>query len=473
MADLKKSGHEPSDIDNQRLKPPFVGKQFGKVDVQLYRHLVVGSFCGWRALASKLFGGPPTAFPGEGVERMPKKTAEELAETNLRGYAETRLGNLEIVKLRKLGELFEIPDFETIDKEALVKELLARKKSKSPKPKEEDAKKETKEGDADDEEEFELVLNSDRPVPDGITTKLIPSGQDGIALEVTVESTPTSTRVLKERHSLHIICFNSLKLRVGKAALADEWAALFAVMATADVILIQEVPFQKNLADSNKRGAVVEKALEMHSGDLWSRHASAPSGPGNEEVHECFVRHPIRVVDTRTTMTSSSGGSFSHAPFSLLLEDKRFEDENDQRFVVTSVHFPPKGKKAERDNQIKNFFEDYSSLSINRLLTPLTAKGAKDAGVSTVNHIVCGDFNVVVTDDIVTLEKNHFGKPLLDARIATSAGGAAYDNFLLSNDAVFAVEARPLELAVCSQRGLSDHHPIALKLTEVSKVKKK
>jgi endonuclease/exonuclease/phosphatase family metal-dependent hydrolase len=211
----------------------------------------------------------------------------------------------------------------------------------------------------------------------------------------------------------------------------------------------------------------------MHSGDGWSRHVSEPSGPGNEEVHEVFVRHPIRVVDTRTTMTSSSGGSFSHAPFSVLLEDTRFAEECDQRFVVTSVHFPPKGKREERDNQIRSFFEDYASLSINRLLTPLTAKGARDAGTAPVNHLIAGDFNCAVTDEIVDLGKHSFQKPLLDARIATSAGKEAYDNFLLSKDAVFAIEARPLELAVCSQRGLSDHHPIALKLTEVSKVKKK
>ena len=401
---------------------------------------------------------------------MPKKTVQELAETNLRGYAETRLGNLEIVKLRQLGELFEIPDFETIDKEALVKELLARKKSN----KSTEAKTEKAAGDADDEEEeFEVVLNSDRPVPDGEKTKLIPSGQDGLAFEVTVESTPTSTRVINDRHSLHVICFNSLKLRVGKAALAEEWAALFAVFATADVLLISEVPYEKNLAESNKRGAIMEKALEMHSGSVWQRHVSDPSGPGNEEVHEVFVRHPLRVVDTRTTTTSSSGGSFSHAPFSVLLEDTRFEDENDQRFVVTSVHFPPKNKKMERDNQINSFFADYSSLSINRLLTPLTAKGARDAGTAPVNHLIAGDFNCVVTDEIVSLDKHSFQKPLLDARIATSAGKEAYDNFILSNDAVFAIEAKPLELAVCSNKGLSDHSPIALKLTEVSKVRKK
>lgn len=404
---------------------------------------------------------------------MPKKTVEELAETNLRGYAETRLGNLELDKLRQLGELFEIQDFETIDKEALVKELLARKKSNKPKEEEAEKKTETKEGDADDGEKFEVVLNSERPVPDGEKTKLIPSGEDGVAFEVTVESTPTSTRVIKDRHSLHIIAFNSLKLRVGKAALADDWAALFAVFATADVLLISEVPHEKNIHESNKRGKIVEMALEMHSGDGWSRHVSEPSGPGNKEIHEIFVRHPIRVVDTRTTTTSSSGGSFSHAPFSVLLEDTRFEDENDQRFVVTSVHFPPKNKKTERDNQIHSFLADYASLSINRILTPLTAKGAREAGVSTVNHLIAGDFNCVLTDEIVDLGKHSFQKPLLDARIATSAGGAAYDNFLISQDAVFAVEARPLELAVCSQKGLSDHNPIALKLTECTKVKKK
>ena len=399
---------------------------------------------------------------------MPKKTVEQLADTNLKGYAETRLGNLEVEKLRRLGELFEIPEFETIDKELLVKRLIERKKSTRSKPKEETTKEP---GDADDEEE--VVLKSSKALPDGEKTKLIPSGEEGVALEVTVESTPTSTRVIKERHSLHLIAFNSLKLRVGKAALADEWAALFAVFATADVISISEVPYEKNLAESNKRGAVMEQALEMHSGDSWQRHVSDPSGPGNLEVHEVFVRHPIRVVDTRTTATSSSGGSFSHAPFSLLLEDTRFADENDQRFVITSVHFPPKGKREERDNQIKSFFEDYSSLAINRLLTPLTAKGARDAGTTRVHHLIAGDFNSVVDDTIVDLEKHSFQKPLLDARIATSAGLEAYDNFVLSKDAVFAIEAKPLELAVCSQKGLSDHNPIALKLTEVTKVRKK
>ena len=400
-------------------------------------------------------------------QRMTKKTVEELFSTNLKNYAQTRLGNLDLENLQKLGTRFEIPGAETIDKDALVTALLERKKSITPPKKEEP----TAAADKDDDD-FELVLNSDRPVPDGEKTKLIPSGQDGVALEVTVESTPTSTRVLKDRHSIHIIAFNSLKLRVGKVALQDDWAALFAVFATSDVLLISEVPCEKNVEDSNKRGAVMEKALEMHSGDRWQRHVSDPSGPGNLECHEVFVRHPIRVVDSRTTKTSSAGSAFSHAPFSLLLEDTRFEDDSDQRFVLTSVHFPPKAKKTERNCQIRSFFDDYATISINRLLTPLTAKGAKDAGVATVNHVVCGDFNVVVDDEIIDLPKHHFKKPLLDARIATSAGGAAYDNFILSSDAIFAIEAKPLELAVCSQRGLSDHSPVALKLTEVTKVKK-
>jgi len=405
---------------------------------------------------------------------MPKDV-DELVETNLRGYAKTRLWKFDLGKIRTLAERFGVDDWSSLPKEQLIDAILEQKKSKSKQPaakKEPDAcGKEEKDTNADGEE-FEIVTSQSKPLPDGELTKLIPSGQDGIAFEITVESSPTSTRVLKERHSLHIMAFNSLKLRVGKAALAEDWAALFGVFATADVIVVSEVPYERDVAASNKRGNVMVGALEMHSGDGWSRHISEPSGPGNLEVHEAFVRHPLRVVDSRTMSSSSSGGSFSHAPFSLLLEDTRFEDANDQRFVITSAHFPPRGKKTERDSQIRSFFEDYASLSINRLLTPLTAKGARDAGVPTVNHIVCGDFNVVVDDEIVSLEKNGFQKPLLDARIATSAGLQAYDNFIMSRDSVFAIEAKPLELAVCSEKGLSDHNPIALKLTECTKVKK-
>lgn len=316
-------------------------------------------------------------------------------------------------------------------------------------------------------------------LPDGERTKLIPSGEDGVALEVTVAKERESTRLFKERHELRVCSFNSLKLRTGKAGLEDQWLMLIATLATFDVVLIQEVPSEGQLKDiETTRAYLLKKAFEHHSGDEWSILLSDQSGPGNPEVHVALVRKPVEVVSYCTNRTAC-GVPLDHAPLTLKVKDKRFKKEGDQTWVLTSVHFPPKSRARDRDVQIKAFLKDYEREAAFRLDTPLTEKGAKDARLPTVHHLVCGDFNCYPGIGF-EIEKHGFSSPLLGEHVSTSSGGNAYDNFLLSKLGAnkFSLGADVLELAIpavtCKgQDGISDHSPIVLKIRDTASTKDK
>jgi len=99
-------------------------------------------------------------------------------------------------------------------------------------------------------------------LPDGDKTRLIPSGEEGVALEVTVAKQGESTRIFKERHELRIASFNSLKLRTGKAGLEEQWLLLIATLATFDIVLVQEVPSEPKITDVEQtRANLLKKAF--------------------------------------------------------------------------------------------------------------------------------------------------------------------------------------------------------------------
>ena len=316
-------------------------------------------------------------------------------------------------------------------------------------------------------------------LPDGERTKLIPSGEDGVALEVTVSKNGESTRLFKERHELRICSFNSLKLRTAKAGLEEQWLMLIATLATFDIVLVQEVPSEGQLKEIEKtRAYLLKKAFEHHSGDEWSIVLSDPSGPGNPEVHVALVRKPVEVLSYCTNRTAC-GVPLDHSPLTLKVKDGRFKKDGDQTWVLTSVHFPPKSRARDRDVQIKAFLKDYEREAAFRLDTPLTEKGAKDARTPTVHHLVCGDFNCYPGIGF-EIDKHGFSAPLLGEHVSTSSGGQAYDNFLLSKLGAnkFSLNADVLELVMpavtCKgQDGISDHSPIVLKIRDIASTKDK
>lgn len=307
-------------------------------------------------------------------------------------------------------------------------------------------------------------------LPDGEKTKLIPSGEEGLALEVTVSKVGESTRNFKERHEMRVCSFNSLKLRTGKAGLEEQWLMLIATLSTFDIVLIQEVPAEGQIKDIEKtRANLLKKAFEHHSGDSWTIVLSEPCGPGNLEVHVALVRQPIKVVSSCTNRTAC-GVPLDRAPLTIKVKDTRFKSEGDYTWVVTSVHFPPKTRKRDRDVQINAFLKDYERQAAFRLDTPLTEKGAKDALTPTVHHLVCGDFNCFPGVGF-GLDAHGFAPPLLGEHVSTSSGGGGYDNFVMSKFAAnkFSVDADVLELAmpfVNGKDGLSDHSPIVLKVRD-------
>ena len=401
-------------------------------------------------------------------------SARELCARNLRYVGPVRLNKMsEELLAETLKEYVKIENKDVADpppsrvsKADLIAELLRRKKKaaeSAPRPSPLSAS-ETPPLDAHE-------------LPDGEKTKLIPSGKDGIALEVTVLPKGESTRVFKERHELRVCSFNSLKLRTGKAGLEQQWLMLIATLATFDVLLIQEVPAEGHLKDVEKtRANLLKKALEHHSGDDWTIVLSEPSGPGPLEVHVALVRSPIEVISSCTNRIAA-GVTLDHAPLTIKIRDTRFKSEGDQTWVYTSVHFPPKARAKERDAQIRAFLREYAEQAAFRLDTPLTEKGARDAQTSTVHHVVAGDFNCFPGAGY-ELETRSFAPPVLGEHVSTSACGAAYDNFLLDKFTAnkFSLSADVLELAmphVGGQDGVSDHHPIVLKIRDTQSVKSK
>lgn len=459
---------------------------------------------------------------------MNGKSPKELAESNLRYVGKTRLNTMteealsqvlkEYVRIEDSSSIPSSDATKSLPKDALVEELLKRKqdsKSKARKPsplgtavQADEATPTAEAPDADPpgpppaspsfrrpKKPVEVPSVPPEPVetpppppepprpshtlPDGEKTKLVPSGEEGVALEITVAKQGESTRVFKERHEFRVVSFNSLKLRTGKVGLEEQWLMLIATLATFDVVVVQEVPAEASIKDVEKtRAYLLKKAFEHHSGDEWSIVLSEPCGPGNLEVHVALVRKPIEIVSSCTNRTACSV-PLDHAPLTFKIKDSRFKADGDKTWVITSVHFPPKSRSRDRDVQIKAFLREYESQSAFRLDTPLTEKGAKDAKTSTVHHIVCGDFNDFVGTGY-ELERYSFAPPLLGEHVSTSSGGQAYDNFLLSKFAAnkFSIGADVLELQMAArfskgEDGLSDHHPIALCIKDTAVTKKK
>ena len=267
------------------------------------------------------------------------------------------------------------------------------------------------------------------------------------------------------RHSIEIVAFNALKLRLDNPDLAPFVDSFAARMAQADILVMSEVP-----ADAKKfanRVGLLMEGLTSHSGERWFSCVSDPSGPGPAEVHLILFKSPIKLVKHVTTMRCNST-ALDHSPVTALFEDARFHKCT--RFVVTSVHFPPVARAKQRDAQIAAFLNCYTCEASLRCDTPMTNKGAKDARAKLPTHIIAGDFNAWIGDDRYGAQAHGFDA-MLGKNIGTTSGRQAFDNFLVSNHTKdnFALSTSVLELSELQNShkgvvGLSDHNPISMTL---------
>lgn len=338
--------------------------------------------------------------------------AQKLIDDGLKGLGEKKLSNLELGLLKEIVQQLGCDTSEDDTVESTVKLLLKKKRNKEVQP-------------------VERVA-----IPPKATNK---------------EALP-DTSVFKVRSKLEVIAFNSLKLRVFREDLKAQFQQLVSRFAQADVILMSEVT-------SVERAREFLSYLKSHG--EWYLRTSPPSKPSNE-IHAVFIKSHLTAIRESTTV-SVGANEFSHAPFTVLLEDQRLG-----RFVLTSVHFPPESKARERDVQIKAFIKAYVSESALRCDTPFTEKGAKDAKSKLPVHVIAGDFNTWIGDDMYESQKNGF-EPVLGKNVSTTSGMRSFDNMLITAYAKdnFTISSSVLELETpqksCKgQIGLSDHSPIAL-----------
>jgi len=428
---------------------------------------------------------PPTQRNTRTTEEL-----KELAETNLRYVGEKRLLSMEDAELMALARFIRIEsdtELQSIQKADLIRQILQKKQERASLGHPKSPLCPTSA--AVIIQERVRVAKRDTPV-------LVPSpsaeceiADRNDALDDT-KSITNLQAVIKKRHKLRVVAFNSLKLRLSVLALREQWSVLMKSFANFDVILVSEVPSEPHAkAVEETRAYGMKHLLNMYSHelngredgeeveDIWQIALSKPSGPGNPEVHAVFAKRPVDILRF-TTNFNASGTALDHAPACVVVFDDRFEDPNHKTWAFSSVHFPPKARMRERDAQLKAFLSAYSTNAEFRCDAPFTAKGAKDAKLKCVHHVVAGDFNCYPDEETFELQKHGFAAPLLGEHISTSAGENAYDNFLVcsSTEKSFALNRTVLELEmhqkpVDGTAGVSDHSPILLSIQEMPATK--
>ena len=352
------------------------------------------------------------------------KTAEDLANSDFKGYAEKRLLKLDKSVLDSAARLIGlVPGGDRTD---TIRMILGYKKG---------------------------VVSGKKPALIGDTE----------LAEKAVQRHPSLSNlsIFKPRNTISICFFNALKLRTGKEGLETEWDELILAFSSFDAVVMSEVPatdetYEKRVQD------VLDKLKEK---GVWSATKSEASGPGNPEVHVAFVREPF-LVDSVCTLKTIEGTEMDHAPavFSM------YNESTDTRIMVSSVHFPPESKHRARDTQIKKFVSCYPGIMRDKGI-PFTDKGAKEQKrKSPVFHVAGGDFNSWVGHEMYKTLQNGFDV-LLGSGIVTTSGNRAFDNIMISSDTRnhFTISSRVLLLQRHQNSfkgiiGLSDHSPILLKL---------
>ena len=355
-----------------------------------------------------------------------EEIATDILKNGMKGKGAKKLGDLDIEVLKIMVERIGATVSAPVSKEDLVATLLKKKRK--------DAKQ-------------SRMLQS-QEVPEAVCK---------------LEPAPFTRSVWKQRYTLNVCAFNALKLRLNKEELSPDWKELIHDFANRmDVLMLSEV-----LASSDMRLERVDGLLKrMNEINQWNVTCSESSGPGAPEMHVMFYREHLTVV-RHQTLKQLGVVQMDHAPFSVRFQDSR---PGGNEFVLTSVHMPPESRGRQRDIQINKLLSSYGTEASSRLDTPLTTKGAKDAGVPFVAHIIGGDFNAFVGDARYGADKLGF-ETTFGKGISTSSGQKAYDNFLISNDTrnYYTIGSSVLELQTMqnSRRsiiGISDHSPVFLQL---------
>jgi len=292
---------------------------------------------------------------------------------------------------------------------------------------------------------------------------------------------PPSTKVVKPTfrvtHELNIVAFNSLKLRLDREELQDDWDAAILEFSKYDVLMLSEVRASDKLFRAR-----VHRLVEMLNDcteEEWTFHHSEPSGPGAKEIHLVVAKRPVNIMAVHT-LVELDGQAMDHAPMVAALEDPRFIGEL-RRVNVVSVHMPPKGTKerrAARDIQIRKLAATYANEASARIGAPFTNQAAKETRKKApyVAHIIGGDFNADAKE-LREFEVEKHGWEVVLGNVRTSSGGKSYDNWLINRDCKdhLVIGADVLDLCQFAnfsrgQQGISDHAPIALRIKEIPRV---
>ena len=314
---------------------------------------------------------------------------------------------------------------------------------------------------------------------------------------------------------LRICSFNALKLRLSNpktlpdgteandgGVLLEHWAALAEIMATCEIILLQEVP-----GNAKKREEAVTIFHELLSratekGKSWCYVHSIPAGvgglapaSGQTDTHAAFVKQGID-IEACTTWTHAKNRDgvtevpLDYCPLMLLVRDNR-EGANRQRFVVTSVHLPPANRKRDRDLQLPALLQGYGAqvrgcdaFSKRRISAP--PEDARQRGDERVLHVIAGDFNVYPgateprekcdgsspdpreAEQIYKLSAAGFVATVPECT-ATSSGLRNYDNVLVDHytHSRYVCYSTTLRLRMQhkssgpdKKKGISDHNPV-------------
>ena len=381
-----------------------------------------------------------------------------LVETNFKNYAEHRLGKLDPAVLSELARLCARPgEAVPTETEAQVVAVLAAKKAAA------GLARAAEKAKAEELAKMPPVAE-DAPAPSPSPSPPPPASPS--------PPPPSPPKALFQmQHSLSMVSWNALKLRIEKEELADAWDELADELAKHDVIHLSEV---RAAPQYRFRIDAFLSMLNARGGE-WSCTFSQPSGPGVEEMHVLFVKTPIKVL-AWSTLHAVGGVALCHAPLVATLEDCRLQGQL-RKMNVICVHMPPSDsrRRPARDAQIRTLLTQYPIQASLRLQRPYTTKGARDEGRlnNCTAHIVCGDFNASALE-LRELGADAHGWNLMLGSVRTASGGASYDNFLIGRDALDHVTAGARVLALSThanfakgEDGVSDHSPIVLTLTEV------
>lgn len=394
-------------------------------------------------------GGPISAPVSEAraadLSPEQKQLVTRLVETNMKGYAQVRLAKLDPAVLNELARRLGLAQDAASEPSVTVARILeAKRRTGHTLPR-------------------AAAVASEEKAPTAATAKEKPSVRKPL---------------FKQAHELNVVCFNVLKLRLDREELQEQWDAAVLEFSGYDLLLLSEVRASDKLFRERAQRLLkmLNDQVENPDGPQWSMHASEPSGPGALEVHLALARAPLKVVGV-STLSVVDGLSLDHAPMVVSLEDARFVGEL-RRFNFVSVHMPPKSTKerrGQRDAQITKLLKCYASQSDLRHHAPFTNQAARETRKKApyVAHVMGGDWNADAKE-LRELGAEAHGWEVLLGSVRTSSGGKSYDNWLINRDAkdhlttgVHVLDLREYANFSRGQQGISDHAPIALRLTEV------